>query len=114
MDEYISDVALVRRLGKAPVLFDFVRQRLQRRQLFPAVAPVLAAEKSDGLDAGINDIVVGRVDRNGADVAVERFAPRFSRVESTVEAVVGHADVDALGMIVAAVDRVDNAVAKGA
>src|ERR1051326_2420927 len=112
MDEDIAHVALVRRLGKAPVFLHFIGKRFQRAQFIPALAAVLAAEKPYRLDAGIDDIVARRIDGDGSNVAFEDPIPRFSRVGRAIETVVRHADVDALGTIAAAVDRIDNAVAE--
>src|ERR1044071_8590920 len=114
MDKDIAHVALVRRLRKAPVFLHFIGKRFQRAQFIPALAAVLAAEKPYRLDAGINHIVARRIDGDGADVAFEHPLPGVSPVARAIETVVRHTDVDALGTIAAAVDRIDNAVAKRA
>src|SRR5689334_3299334 len=110
MDVNISYVSLVRRLGKPPVFAHDLRQVLQTRNFLPTIATVFTAEQSHRLDAAIHDLTVGRIDRDGADVAVEYFRPALAGICGTVQTIVGDTDINLFRKILAAVDRVNDAV----
>src|SRR5690349_14271977 len=69
---------------------------------------MLATEKTDRLNAGINHLIFYWVHAHRADIAVEHLFPGLAAVARTIEAIVSHTDKDFFRRLPAAVDRVDN------
>src|SRR5439155_13411043 len=110
MDKNIAHVAEMRRLRKPPVLAHFVGEFFKRGELFPMISAVFAAKKPDGFNAGVDDLVVRRIDGDGANVAVQHLHPALPAVARSIQSVVGHADENPLGCLLAAEDGIDDAV----
>ena len=87
IDVDMANVALVRRLRKVPLVLHLLRHFSEGLELLPGVAAVLAAIEMHRLRAGVNDALIGRIDRNPSDIAFKHPLPVASRVFGTIETV---------------------------
>ena len=108
----VAHVAMMRRLRIPPVFAHRLRQLFQCGDFLPAVAAIIAAKQSHRFDAGVNDFVVRRIDRHRANVAVEHFNPALAAISRSIKSVVSNADENYFRRLLAAVDRIDDAVVK--
>src|SRR5687768_15738298 len=99
----MTHMAVMRRLGEVPLVLNLCRHLDERLEFLPRIAAVLAAIEMNRFSSGIDHSIIGRVDRDPANVALERPLPVFAGIFSAIQTVESHPGKNNLGRALAAV-----------